>query len=84
MPSVSADAASDSVSAGRGSSLVIRGTQECRPTWPTPDHRSASLWVAHGDAGEVGAWLGFYVDDRKRLDKIYARACKVIENQTGE
>jgi hypothetical protein len=43
-----------------------------------------NVWLQYGDPGEVGAWLGFYVDDRERLDKIYARACKVIENQTGE
>src|SRR6267142_6009840 len=41
-------------------------------------------WLTYGDAREVGTWLGFYMDDRERLDKIYARACEVIENQTGE
>jgi len=43
-----------------------------------------NLWVTYGDAGEVGAWLGFYVCDRERLDKIYARACEAIENADAE
>jgi hypothetical protein len=43
-----------------------------------------TVWLTYGDAREIGAWLGFCVDDRERLDKIYARACEMIENQTGE